>query len=101
MWAWRELLDRVEYGLSLEPRHAFGHPLRRRLTLEPVTEPLVDPTVVVDLVLLLAEAVVFAGIHEHHEVIAACAAGEVVELHALMPIDRPVRVAELHQHRRL
>src|SRR5688572_3663971 len=94
--SFRSLEDR----LPLHPRHPFSHPPRRRLALEPVAEPLVDATVIVDLVLFLAEAVILARIHEHHEIIPAGPPGEVVELDALMPIDRPVRIADLHQHRR-
>src|SRR5215213_5010485 len=90
----------VEDGLPFRPRHPLGHPLRCRLALEPVTEPLIDAPMVVDMVLLLAEPVVLAGIYEHHEVVAAGAPSEVVELDPLVPIDGAVGIPELHQHRR-
>src|SRR4051812_48588401 len=97
--AFRSLRRAVEYRLPLRPRHPLRHPRRRRLTLEPVAEPLVDAAVIVDLVLLLSEPMIFTRVHQQHEVITAGSAREVVELDALMPIDRAVRVAEFHQHR--
>src|SRR5688500_5507740 len=80
-------LRRVEHGLPITPRQSLRHPLRCGLALEPVPEPLEDATVVIDLVLLLAESMVLARIDEHHEVVPAGSPREVVELDALMPID--------------
>src|SRR5687768_7505734 len=94
-------LHRVEHRLPFYPGHAVGHPLRCRLALEPMTEPLIDAPMIIDLVLLFPEAMILPRIDEHHEVIAPRAPSEVVELDALVPIDRAVGVAEFHQHWRL
>src|SRR5690606_16782375 len=86
---------------ALQPRPAFGDPPRGRLSLEPVTEPLEDPALIVDLVLPLPQAVVLARVDEQNEVVPAGAPCEVVELDSLMPVDGAVRVAEHHEHGRV
>ena len=54
---------------------------------------------IVDLVLLHTQPVVFAVVDEHDDVLFG-AAGDVVELHRLVPVDRAVVVARHQQHRR-
>src|SRR5947207_9626347 len=101
-WYWSNdiSLRRLECRFALRPRQPVGHPLRRGLPLEPVTEPLIDAPVIVDLVLLLSQPVILARIHDHHDVLEPGATRVVVELDALVPIDGAVRVAGLEHHGR-
>src|SRR5690606_15260282 len=52
--------------LLLQPPHPLLDPLRRRLTLQVVPEPLQDARLVVPLVRLLRQPVVLALVDEHH-----------------------------------
>jgi hypothetical protein len=52
-----------------------------------MSEPLNDPAVVIELVRLLPKAIILARIDKEHDILLR-ASSNVVQLHALMPVDR-------------
>src|SRR5690606_26584403 len=96
----RSLLQPLEFLLPVEVLDALGDPGRRVVALEVVPEPLEDAAVVVELVRALGEGVVLAFVDEEDHLLAG-AAGGVVELDPLVPVDRAVLVAERDEERRV
>src|SRR4051812_13740786 len=69
----RPILVRIENRSAIQRLLTLRDPWRRLFALQIVRKPLENPTLVVDLVLLLRQAVPLARIHQQHDVLAGAA----------------------------